>query len=62
MSTREGIKSLFSLKTVGSSVPTVFSLNNGDTLTNSYDIANTFDNYFVSIAETIKKQSFKGNW
>ena len=49
----KGIKSLISLKTVASSIPTVLSLDNGDTLTNPYDIANT--NYFASIAETTKK-------
>ena len=53
--TWKGIKSLFSLKTVASSVPTVLSLDNGDTITNPYDIANTFNNYFASIAETTKK-------
>ena len=50
--TWKGIKSLISLKTVASSIPTVFSR---DTITNPYDIANTFNNYFVSIAETTKK-------
>ena len=49
------IKSLISLKTVASSVPTVLSLDNGDIITNPYDIANTFNNYFASIAETTKK-------
>ena len=39
--TWKGIKSLISLKTVASCVPTVLSRNNGDTITNSYDIANT---------------------
>ena len=29
--------------------------NNGDTITNPYDTANTFNNYFASIAETTKK-------
>ena len=53
--TWKGIKSLFSLKTVASSITTVLSLDNGDTITNPYDIANTFNNYFVSIAETTKK-------
>ena len=46
---------LISLKTVASRVPTALSLNNGDTITNPYDIANTFNNYFASIAETMKK-------
>ena len=49
------IKSLISLKTVASNVPTVLSLDNGDTITNPYDIVNTFNNYFASIAETTKK-------
>ena len=51
----KGIKSLISLKTVLFNVPTVLSHDNGDTITNPYDIANAFDNYFVSIAETTKK-------
>ena len=53
--TWKGIKSLISLKTVASNVPTVLSLDNGNTVTNFYDIANTFNNYFASIAETTKK-------
>ena len=53
--TLKGIKSLISVKTVASSVPTVLSLDNGDTITKLYDITNTFKNYFASIAETIKK-------
>ena len=53
--TQKGIKSLISLKTVACSILTVLSLDNGDTLTNPYDIANTFNNYFASIAETTKK-------
>ena len=53
--TWKGIKSLISLKTVVSNVPTVLSLDNGDTVTNLYDIANTFNNYFPSVAETTKK-------
>ena len=40
--TWKGIKSLISLKTVASNVPTVPSLDNRDTITNPYDIANTF--------------------
>ena len=54
--TRKGIKSI-TLKSVASNVPTVLSLDNGDTITNPYDIANTFNNYFASIAETTKKQN-----
>ena len=42
-------------KTIASSIPTVLSLDNGDTVTTLYDITNTFNNYFSSIAETIKK-------
>ena len=53
--TSKGIKFLISLKTKASSVPTVLSRENGDTITNPYDIANTFNNYFASIAETTKK-------
>ena len=53
--TWKGIKSLISLKTIASSIPTVLSLDNGDTITNPYDIANTFHNYFDSIAQTTKK-------
>ena len=34
---------------------TILSFDNGDTITNPYDIANTFNNYFASIAETRKK-------
>ena len=37
-------------------VPTVLSLDNGDTTTNPYDIVNAFNNYFASIAETTKKK------
>ena len=54
--TWKGNKSLISLKTVASNVPTVLPLDNGDTITNLYDIANTFNNYFASIyTETTKK-------
>ena len=49
--TWKGIKSLISLKTV----PTIISLDNGDTITNPYDITNIFDNYFASIAETTQR-------
>ena len=37
------------------SLPTALSLANGDTINNPYDIANNFNNYFASIAETTKK-------
>ena len=53
--TWKGTKSFISLKTVASSVPTVLSLDNGDNITNPYGIANTFNNYFASKAETTKK-------
>ena len=53
--TWKGIKSLISQKTVAASIPTVLSLDNGDTVTNPYDIANTFNNYFATIAETTNK-------
>ena len=36
-------------------MPTVLSLDNGDIITNSY-IANIFNNYFASIAETPKNK------
>ena len=60
-STWKGIKSLISLKSVASNLPTVLSLDNGDSVTNPYDIANTFINYFASIAETTKKQNIHIN-
>ena len=47
---------LLTSKTVASSIPTVLSLDTVDTITNPYDIANTFNNYFSSIAETKKKR------
>ena len=53
--TWKGIKSLISLKSVASNVSTVLSLDNGDTITNPYDIANTFNIYFASIAEIMEK-------
>ena len=51
--TWKGIKSLISLNTVASHVPTVVSLDNNET--NPYDIVNTLNNYFASIAEATKK-------
>ena len=56
--TWKGIKSLISLipyLTVVSTVPTVLSLINHDAITDSYDVANTFHNYFAFIVETMKK-------
>ena len=52
--TWKGIKSLIYPKTKASGVPTALSRENADTITNPYDIANTFNNYFASIAETTK--------
>ena len=52
--TWKGIKSLISLKTVASSASTALSHDNGNAITILYDIANTFNNYFTTIAETTK--------
>ena len=49
---------LVSLKTRASGVPNVLFIENGDTINNPYDIANTFNNYFASTAET-KEKSIK---
>ena len=54
--TWKGIKSLTSIKPVASIVPNVLSLDNGDTTSNPYDIAYTFNNYFTSVVETTKKR------
>ena len=43
------------MKTVASSVPTALSPDNGDTITNPYDINTTFNFYFASIPQTTKK-------
>ena len=53
--TWKGIKSLISLKTVAFSEPKILSLDSVDNITNPYDIAYTFNNYFAPIAETTKK-------
>ena len=53
--TWEGIKSLISLKTVATSIPTVLSVDNGDTISDPYDVANKFNNCFVSIAKLQSK-------
>ena len=50
------IKSLISLKFLASSAPTVLSCDNGNSITNPYNIAHTFNNYFASIAETTKSK------
>ena len=49
------MKYFISLNTVASSLPTVLPLENGGTMSNPYDIVNTCNNYFASIAETMKK-------
>ena len=51
----ERIKSIISLKTAASSVPTALSLDKVGTITSPYNIANTFNNDFASISETTKK-------
>ena len=43
------------LHIITSSVPSALSLNNGCTITNPYNLVNTFNKYFASIAETTKK-------
>ena len=53
--TWKGIKYTISLKTVASSVSTVLSLDNSDTVTNHYDIAINFNNCFSSITQTTEK-------
>ena len=45
--TWKGMKSLISLKIKTSSVPTVLPLENGDTIFNPYDVANTFNNLYL---------------
>ena len=52
--TWKGIESPISLKIVASSIPTVLSHDNGDTII--CDIANTFNNYVASIPETAKRK------
>ena len=51
----KGIKSFVFLKAVSSSLPTVLSLDNGDTTTNPYVIVKIFNRNLASIAETTKK-------
>ena len=43
-----------SLISVASSALTMLSCDNGNTITNPYDIANTFNNHFAYISETTK--------
>ena len=49
--TWKGIKSLITLKDISTSVPTT---NNNKTVTNPVEIANIFNKYFGSVAETTK--------
>ena len=55
MARKHGVKSLISVKTVGSNVPAVLFFDNGDIVTNPFDITNTSNNYFASLAATTKK-------
>ena len=52
----KGIISLISRKT-SIPLPTILFLDNGNTITNPYDIVNTFNNCFASIAEATKKKA-----
>ena len=52
--TWKGIKSLIYVRTVTSNASTVLSRDNDSTITNPYDIANTFNNYFAFTAKTTK--------
>ena len=55
----ERIKSLIPLKVLAFTVPTVLSICNGDTVTNLYDFANTFNNYFDSDSTVFLQPSNK---
>ena len=46
-------------ETVASSVPNLLFLDNGDTITSLYDIANTFNNYLAETTKKSKKYSYK---
>ena len=50
----KGIKSIITLKGITSSVPRTISQRE-DSITNPYDIANIFNNYFSSVADTAKE-------
>ena len=50
----KGIKSIITLKDITSSVPRTISQGE-NLITNPYDIANIFNNYFSSVADTAKK-------
>ena len=49
ISTKDGIKSLISFKTVAFSGPTVFSLDNVNTITSPYEICNTFKPLIITL-------------
>ena len=50
----KGIKSIITLKDITSSVPRTISQGE-NLITNPYDIANIFNNYFSSVADTAKE-------
>ena len=50
----KGIKSIITLKDITSSGPRTIS-QGGNLITNPYDIANIFNNYFSSVADTAEK-------
>ena len=52
--TWEGIKSIIAMKNVISTVPRTLSQGE-NTTTNPCEIANIFNNYFASVAETAKQ-------
>ena len=49
------IKSIITLKAISTSVPRTLNHNN-KTLTNSVEIANIFNNHFVSVAEKARAE------
>ena len=52
--TWKGIKSIMTMKNVNSTVPRTLS-DGENTSTNHCEIANAFNNYFVSVADTAKQ-------
>ena len=55
--TQERNQIAVSLTTLVSSAPTDISLDNGDIITNSCDVADNFNNYLTSISETTRKRA-----
>ena len=51
---RKGIKSFITLKNITSSVPRTISQGE-NLISNPYDIANIFNNYFSSVADAAKE-------